>query len=411
MLNRIATTVAALALLSAAAFALPRPGDPAPPLTLKEITNAPADAPRTLEELRGKVVVLEFWATWCGPCVAAIPHLNEIHDQFAERDDVVFLAVTDEPPETTRQFLEHRSMKFPIAHDDNGATFRAYGVRAIPRTIIINQSGVVAGVVHPKSLTRETLRGYIEGQMDAFDFETAERKDLAVAYEDLARNAKDFIAGSDPLSAAPRHRPEFQIIVRKNPYSPGGGIDSGDAFSLTRLTPRAVLARVSGLRPGQIEFPPNHPSTEDVYDLVVRWPTESPAFSLRIAAANLAAQGMGYDASLVETETKVWRLIRSENAKVDLNKAPQNRGYRHSPTEFAAEDGAPIGSLVTTLEQAMGRVVLDHTALDGAFVLPAIRFDPGSIESVNAALRDTYGLELIESTRVQQVLRLTLLPN
>lgn len=410
MLQRIVSTVAALA-LSAVAFALPRPGDVAPPLTLKEITNAPPDTPRTLEAFRGRVVVLEFWATWCGPCVAAIPHLNEIHDQFADRDDVVFLAVTDEPPETTREFLEHRTMKSPIAHDTDGATFRDYGVRSIPRTIVINQDGVVGGVLSPTSLTRESLRGYIEGSMDAFDFETTQRKERAKSFEDLARNATDFIAGSDPLSAAPRHRPGFQIIVRKNSYSSGQGIDSGDAFTLTRLSPRAVLARVSGLRAGQIEFPADLAPSDDVYDLVVRWPTGEPDWSLRLAAATLAAQGMGFDASLVETESKVWRLIQSEAAGVELKHSDRNYGYRHSATEFAGENGAPIRSLVVTLEQAIGRVVLDQTGLDGDFVLPAIRFNPQEIESVNAALRDTYGLELIEGTRVQQSLRLTPLPD
>jgi len=63
----------------------------------------------TLHALAGKAVVLEFWATWCAPCVAAIPHLNELATQFKDRP-VVFLSVSDETPSVVEAFLQ----KHPI---------------------------------------------------------------------------------------------------------------------------------------------------------------------------------------------------------------------------------------------------------------------------------------------------------
>ena len=161
MLQRIVTTVAALAILCAAAFALPRPGDPAPPITLKEITNAPPDTPRTLEALRGKVVVLEFWATWCGPCIAAIPHLNELSDHYRDASDVVFLSITKEAPSVVDPFREKREMRSWIGHDDAGDTHDAYGIRFLPTTIVVGKDGRIAykhvGPITPASLAQRLM--------------------------------------------------------------------------------------------------------------------------------------------------------------------------------------------------------------------------------------------------------------
>ncbi|MEL7484663.1 MAG: redoxin family protein, partial [Planctomycetota bacterium] len=67
-------------------------GAPAPTIDLEALENARADLGMTAEEitwdaLAGKTVVLEFWATWCGPCIAAIPHLNELAESYADADD------------------------------------------------------------------------------------------------------------------------------------------------------------------------------------------------------------------------------------------------------------------------------------------------------------------------------------
>jgi thiol-disulfide isomerase/thioredoxin len=76
----------------------------APPLQIVKLLQAPSRSLANWEALRGKAVVLEFWATWCGPCAAAIPHMNKLADEFAGKP-VQFIAITAEKQDAVDRFL------------------------------------------------------------------------------------------------------------------------------------------------------------------------------------------------------------------------------------------------------------------------------------------------------------------
>lgn len=95
-----------------------------------------------LADLKGKVVVLNFWATWCGPCVEEMPHFEKAVDKYKGIADVVFLAVsTDENRAVVRPFIQKKGYRMMVAYDEGAA--EALTVRGIPATFIIDRSGVI----------------------------------------------------------------------------------------------------------------------------------------------------------------------------------------------------------------------------------------------------------------------------
>lgn len=150
-----------LALLLAASIL--RVGEPAPPLAVPQLLQAPEGAAASWPGLRGKAVVLEFWATWCAPCVEQVPHWNALADRFRDRP-IQFIAVSAEDGESVAAFLEKRPMAGWIGLDPAGAVFKAYGVEAVPYTVLVDSKGVVRGITSLQDLTAGDLEALLGGR-------------------------------------------------------------------------------------------------------------------------------------------------------------------------------------------------------------------------------------------------------
>ncbi|MFN8446312.1 MAG: TlpA disulfide reductase family protein [Caldilineaceae bacterium] len=121
----------------------PRPvvGYPAPDFRLKSLQ----DENFALSDLRGKPVVLNFWATWCGPCRNEMPALQKASEKYA--GDVAIIGVDQsEPPETVRQFIHELGVNFDILLDANNDAATAFDVTLMPTTYFIDAQGIIRGV-------------------------------------------------------------------------------------------------------------------------------------------------------------------------------------------------------------------------------------------------------------------------
>jgi peroxiredoxin len=98
-----------------------------------------------LQELRGKVVLLNFWATWCPPCRREMPALDELYRQSRDRGLVV-LAVTDDDVAAVREYAHKNRYSFPIVLDPERRSFEKYRVAGYPSSIVIDREGGIAAV-------------------------------------------------------------------------------------------------------------------------------------------------------------------------------------------------------------------------------------------------------------------------
>ncbi len=168
-INQLTIAAAIVFSLSTGAWSakLPAKGTRAPELTFKELLQAPPNTHTEWSSLRGKVVVLDFWATWCAPCIAGIPHLNELSKSLANQN-VVFIAVDDEDPDVVKKFLAKKPIAAWIGLDTDQRVFKAYGVVGRPATIVIDANGRVAANNLSKAITTAQLADLAQGKQVAF---------------------------------------------------------------------------------------------------------------------------------------------------------------------------------------------------------------------------------------------------
>jgi thiol-disulfide isomerase/thioredoxin len=133
---------------------------PAPAVKLR-LLQAPQDELDGWSGLRGKLVVLEFWATWCDACVDEQPHLNELAARFQGRP-VQFLSVSADPESEVRKFLKTHRMLGWVGLDPDGSALEAFGVHALPHTVILDAQGNVLGETYPELLTAARLEAMLQ---------------------------------------------------------------------------------------------------------------------------------------------------------------------------------------------------------------------------------------------------------
>ena len=138
----------------------PRAGFPAPDFTLETLGGGPT----ALSQHRGKVVVINFWASWCGPCGLEMPVIQKVYATDRDRGLVV-LAVntTYQDSETAAGNFAHAlGLTFPILLDRDGKVSREYLLRALPSTYIVDRKGIVRTVIIGGPMTEALLRSKVE---------------------------------------------------------------------------------------------------------------------------------------------------------------------------------------------------------------------------------------------------------
>ena len=146
---------AALALVTATNALAIAPATKAPDFTLRTM-----DGPNLrLQEQRGRVVLMNFWATWCGPCRQEMPHMNRLYEKYKSSGFVILGVNVDEDPKNAAGVASKLGVKFPVLWDTDKNVSKLYELSTMPSTVLIDRDGKV----------RYIHRGYLSGYEETYD--------------------------------------------------------------------------------------------------------------------------------------------------------------------------------------------------------------------------------------------------
>ena len=410
-------SLAHLALAAALAFlamprlaiAVPQPGDPAADLGVDALLNATEGASVELADLKGKVVVVEFWATWCGPCIANMPHMNELTEALAG-EEIVFVNVSDESAEVVEPFLERRPIAGWVGLDEGGDALKAYGITGIPHTVVIGRDGNVAGRGYPAQLSEAELRKALAGEPMTWGQQRVEDPEEIAAQAAIAkqqyleqRRGSGFMPGrfSGEGLIDPMPRPIVQVIFRPalSPDIAGdGSMSRGDgtiAFTQQAATPEEIAGAIYSNR---ILFEAPAVDGEALYDMAVIAPTNA---MMRQLAASAFEEGLGLRSETVEREVSVQRLVVIDDAKF-ADAAAKAPGYPSAT--YGEADGKttmtleayPLQNVAANIEHYLKSPVLVDGDASAAVDLD-VTFRPDDAASIDEALA-AFGLGLKEAS-------------
>ena len=122
------------------AYSRPAINTPAPAFRLMDLDGAV----HSLPDYQGKVVFLNFWATWCGPCKVEMPAMEALYQSFRSQGlEILAVSVDQQGAAVTRPFKEAMGLSFPILHDSDYQVGLTYGARTLPMTYVIDRKGII----------------------------------------------------------------------------------------------------------------------------------------------------------------------------------------------------------------------------------------------------------------------------
>jgi uncharacterized protein (TIGR03435 family) len=362
-------------------------GDNPPLLQAATLLQAPPGASVDAKSLHGKVVVLEFWATWCGPCVAAIPHLNELADKFKDQP-VQFIAITAEDEATIKPFLTKRPIHAWIALDTDRAMNSAYAIRSIPHTVVLGKDGKIAAITHPTMLTEKHIHDLLAGKK-------IDLPEPGVGEETVAnKNANE-------------QPPLFQVLVRPSEYTNGGyGMGHGQ-LNARCCSVRDILP--IAFDESSTRILTNAPLPAGKYDFNITQPQGADE-SISTLLQQALKSAFGLTGSRETNEVEVLLLkVKVPNATGLVVSPTPSFSFRHGPGDIEGM-GVSMSTMADALEKRLKKPVIDETGLTNCYDVTLKweqkSFDEPNSEGLMKALREQLGLGLEPATRPIEMVRI-----
>lgn len=357
-------------------------GDTAPELKLTKLLQGQNSTLPLLSDLKGKVVVLEFWATWCGTCIPAMEHLNDLAQKFKDKP-VQFIAITSENEARIKQYLEKKPCSGWMGLDEKDETFNAYKFLSYPHSVVIDANGKIAAVTLPKNITESTLTSLLGGNSIslplkedvAFDLEWD--KDLITDDTLLQFSIRTSNSTQGASNTSKPNRFIFDGVGITTLFPTAYQIDyNRTVFNLSK-TERELKYRASLVVPKGQEtslYPIFQQLLQNTFNIKVR-------------------------REMRETDVLLLQVIESKKNLLQPSTAPEaNVSFSFGQGNINGTK-QPISKLTGVLENFIGKPVIDNTGLKGKYDWNlSYNSLKGSLKLTNS-LAETMGLELVQAKR------------
>ncbi len=334
------------------------------------------------EDLKGKALVLEFWATWCAPCLAQVPHLNELAERF-EDENVQFISVTAEKEETIREFFQRRAFKMSgwIGLDTDRSLFQSFQIDYIPRTVLVYPNGKIAMVTRANYLNEMVLENLVAN------------RPLEIESFTKNENAEVSINESTPF---------LKVHIGDGFKRSGLSVFSTDNVITAKGTPTLgeLLSNAYPMRESRMLAPDS--LLEKLYEVDIETSTVDyegyQDFLQTILEIALPLE--------IKTETQTRGVLVLKSMKKGRLKLGEDTSgttkISNAPGVLVAQN-VKLSVLIWQLENVLEKIVVDETQLDGVYKWQ-VTFDAENPESVIQAVEEQLGLQMEKAEREVQIL-------
>jgi len=308
-----------------------------------------------------EALILEFWATWCGPCVESIEHTNRLVQDAGP--NVRVLWITDEAEEIAASFVTKHPLQGVVVIDDDSSLFEAFEVNSRPTLVVIDRAGIIRFIGHPKDLDSKTLADAISGKS------LPEERQVG-----LMKN---------------RNNPLLEVVITPSATGEFGKSQSAQHLDVEGQTLEMLLVDAHGLRGYPFVYEGTFP--EYRYDAKIRRSNRDTSLEDLLARAIDDALGL-------RTTLELRRSAVFELRNVEFKGTPMSEShYSLSLGSDGVTAECSFGQLVEIFSMEAQRPVVDVTKLPGNYKF-ALTWKRGDLKSLKESLQ-ALGLSLKETER------------
>lgn len=358
-----------------------------PNLALKTLLNS-KETSSTLYDYSEDLIILDFWATWCGPCLSSFPKMSALQKEYAGR--IKIIAITDEKEDRINSFLANRPQDFDIALDADGSLNGYFKHRTIPHYVILDKDKVVTAVVHSDFITSENIDTLLSGKTVAF---TEKKENLE-------------FDPSLPFELTQQKAVYQSALLPYNPDAASmsniGARNDNRMFALNLTYPsmlRMAFSYPYERTKEQFKDPAKYsyePKNQFCYEMIFPDHLREKRFEL-MQEEILAISGINAELETVQTDVYLLRKIPGTTVRIpkSTQKPDPNSFIRYG--EGITLQGQPMEDLADYYEAVMQLPVLDETGYDDVYDIAVKWYVENSAQGLAELTK--YGLQLKKAQR------------